>query len=645
MPKRKYFRKILLGGKYSKILLSLVVLFLTGLLGAIFTFIMITKDFPRPENLSEHQIFQSTKIYDRTGTVLLYELYGEEKRTVVPLDTFSKNLINAVIATEDADFYNHHGIDFKSIVRAILTDLRLGAPLQGASTISQQLIRSSFLTREKTAIRKTKEIILTLELERRYSKDTILELYLNQVPFGANTYGAEAASETYFQKPVSDVSLAEAATLAAIIQSPSYLSPYGNNLDKLLARKDFVLGRMNEEGFITKEQKDEARKEEIKFSPVKQTIKAPHFVMYIKQQLEEKYGEDYLKEEGLKVYTTLNYDYQKIAEKAILEGATTNKNYKAYNSALISLDPKTGEILAMVGSKDYFGNVYPEGCTPGKNCLFEPYPNVTIANRQPGSSFKPFAYATAFKKGYSDKTIVVDELTNFGNWGGSDYIPQNYDLRFRGPVTLRTALAQSLNIPAVKVLAYMAGIEDSIQTAKDMGITTLTKPSSFYGLSLVLGGGEVKLLDMASAYGVFATDGYRSPYSSILKIEDSNGNIIEKNNISPRKVLDTGVAQTINSILSDNQARAPVFGLNSALYIPDYEVAAKTGTTSEYKDGWIIGYTPSIVTGVWAGNNNNTPMIKGPGVSVSGPIWKSYMEQVLINYPKENFSTSEIIEE
>jgi len=606
---------------------------------------MITKDFPRPENLSEHQIFQSTKIYDRTGTVLLYELYGEEKRTIVPLDTISKNLIDAVIATEDADFYNHHGIDFKSIVRAVLTDLRLGAPLQGASTISQQLIRSSFLTREKTAIRKTKEIILTLELERRYSKNTILELYLNQVPFGSNTYGAEAASETYFQKPVSDISLAEAATLAAIIQSPSGLSPYGNNLDRLLARKDFVLGRMNEEGFITKEQRDEARKEEIKFSPVRQTIKAPHFVMYIKQQLEDKYGEEYLQQAGLKVYTTLNYDYQKIAEKAVIEGATTNKNYKAYNSALISLDPKTGEILAMVGSKDYFGNVYPEGCTPGKNCLFEPYPNVTIANRQPGSSFKPFAYATAFKKGYNDKTIVVDELTSFGSWGGSDYTPQNYDLRFRGPVTLRTALAQSLNIPAVKVLAYMAGIEDSIQTAKDMGITTLTRPSSFYGLSLVLGGGEVKLLDMASAYGVFATNGYRAPYSSILKIEDSDGNVIEKNNISPRKVLDTEVAQMVNSILSDNQARAPVFGLNSALYIPGYEVAAKTGTTSEYKDGWIIGYTPSIVTGVWAGNNDNTPMVKGPGVSVSGPIWKNYMEQVLINYPKENFSTSEIIEE
>lgn len=637
MPKRKYFRKLFWGSKKSKIFLILTTAFLTALLGVIFIFVMITKDFPRPEDLTEHQVYQSTKIYDRTGTVLLYELYGEEKRTVVPLPSVSKNLVNAILSTEDADFYKHHGVSVKGIARAILTDLKIGSLAQGASTISQQLIRSSFLTLDKTAIRKTKEIILTMEFERRYPKDKILEMYLNQVPFGSNAYGVEAAAQTYFQKSSSGVSLAEAATLAAIIQAPSYLSPYGNHLDQLLARKDYVLGRMEEENYITKEERDAARKEVIKISPVKQTIKAPHFVIYIKQQLEDKYGEDYLKQAGLKVYTSLNYDFQQAAEKAVMEGAEANKNSMAYNSALVSMDPKTGEILAMVGSKDYFGKPYPEGCMPGKNCLFEPYPNVTILDRQPGSAFKPFVYATAFKKGYNDKTIVVDEQTSFGDWA-----PQNYDGRFRGPVTLRDALAQSLNVPSVKVLNSFAGLEDSIKTAKEMGITTLNRPASFYGLPLVLGGGEVKLLDMVSAYSVFATNGYRVPPVSILKIEDSEGNIIEQHSPTPKRILDENITEMVNSILSDNQARAPIFGLNSPLYLPDYETAAKTGTTSEYKDGWIIGYTPSLVTGVWSGNNDNTPMLREPGYVVAGPIWKNFMEKALVNYPKENFLKMEL---
>jgi membrane peptidoglycan carboxypeptidase len=361
-------------------------------------------------------------------------------------------------------------------------------------------------------------------------------------------------------------------------------------------------------------------------------IKAPHFVMYIKQQLENEYGEEYLQQAGLKVYTSLNWDYQQIAEKSVLEGAQANKSAGAYNSAMISMDPKTGEILTMVGSKDYFAKSYPDNCIPGENCLFEPYPNVTLLGRQPGSSFKPFVYATAFGKGYNDKTIVMDEPVTYGDWS-----PQNYDGRFRGAVTLRSALAQSLNVPAVKVLNNFAGLDDSIQTAKILGITTLNRPASFYGLPLVLGGGEVKLLDMVNAYSVFATNGYKVSPVSILKIEDSQGNIIEQHSSTPKKVIDSHTTNLINSILSDNQARAPIFGLSSPLYLPEYETASKTGTTSEYKDGWIVGYTPSLVTGVWSGNNDNTPMLKEPGYVVAGPIWKSFMEQVLINYPKESF--------
>ena len=644
MPRRKYFRKIFWPEKPSKFGLFLRIsffLFLATVLGCGFVFILVAKDFPRPEKFTEHQIFQSTKIYDRTGRVVLYELYGEEKRTIIPLSVVPKHLINAILVAEDINFYKHKGVDPKAIIRAILIDLKIGSPIHGASTISQQLIRSSFLTREKTAERKTKEIILTLELERRYSKNQILEWYLNQVPFGSNAYGVEAASQTYFQKSVSEISLSEAVTLASLIAAPSRLSPYGENLNQLLSRKDYILERMADLGYITKEELEKTKEEEVKFSKIRQPIKAPHFVMYIKKQLEEKYGEDFLKSAGLKVYTTLDWELQKIAEESVSWGAEANKGYRAFNASLVAIDPKTGQILAMVGSKDFFGEIYPKNCTPGKDCLFEPYPNVSLLGRQPGSAFKPFVYATAFKKGFNDKTIVIDEETNFGIWGGEPYIPRNYDGRFRGPVTLRQALAQSLNVPSVKVLAYLAGLEDSIQAAKNFGITTLTQPPSWYGLALVLGGGEVRLLDMVSAYSVFATNGLRIPPISIFKIEDSFGNIIEKLNFTPRRILDEGIAQMISDILSDNQARAPIFGLRSPMYFEDFEVAAKTGTTESFKDGWVIGYTPFLVAGVWVGNNDNSPMLKEPGVVVAGPIWRTFMEKALLKFPKETFQKPE----
>jgi 1A family penicillin-binding protein len=620
--------------------------FLSFIFCLLFVFVYYAKDLPRPENFAERQLAQSTKIYDRSGEVLLYEIYGEEKRTAVSLGTIPEYVRLAVIVAEDANFYHHFGIDLKAIARSILINLRIMRPIYGGSTIPQQLIRSTFFSPEKTVERKTREIVLALELDRRYSKDQILEWYLNQVPFGQNAYGIEAASQTYFKKSVSEVSLGEAAVLAALIQGPSRLSPYGENKDELLARKDDVLDQMASKGIFTPEEIEEAKKEEINFVEKRIQIKAPYFTLWVKQQLEEKYGEDFLREKGLKVYTSLDWEVQEIAEEAVKNGVERNKNYNAHNAALVAIEPKTGEIISMtVGTGDYYAPPYPEGCTPGVNCLFDPQFNVAIKSpgRQPGSAFKPFVYVTAFKKGYDDKTTVIDEETNFGVWGGEEYTPQNYDEKFRGEVTLREALAQSINVPSVKVLlnladsleSFRSGSEpDSIKTAKDLGITTLKPP---YGPSIVLGGWEVKLLEMVSAYGAFATDGLRVEPTSILKIEDADGNIIEENKKTPKRVLDKNPARLINDILSDNEARAPLFGWHSALYFEGYQVAAKTGTTQDYRDAWTIGYTPSLVAGVWAGNSDNTPTAKKPGAMLSAPIFHDFMEKVLPKYPKENF--------
>jgi len=643
---------------------SFGVLFLFSIVFIVFIF--FAKDLPRPEKFTERQFIQSTKIYDRTGEVLLYEIYGEEKRTIVPLGEIPKYLQEAVIATEDADFYHHFGVDFRGIMRSVLINFRIMEPVYGGSTIPQQLIRSTFFSNEKTIKRKTREIILSLELDRRYSKEEILEWYLNQIPLGSNCYGVEAASQTFFGKPVSETSIAESAVLAALVQAPSYLSPYGPNKTELLARRDYVLNRMVKEQYLTPEEAEEVKKEEIKFVEKPIQIKAPYFTLWVKQNLIDVYGEDFLRREGWKVYTTLDWELQEKAERIVAEGVEQNKIYNAYNAGLVAINPNTGEILAMtVGTGDYYSPSYPEDCTSGVDCLFDPKFNVVVGTknnpgRQPGSAFKPFVYVTAFEEGYTATTTVLDEETNFGIWGDKEYIPQNYDERFRGLVTLRKGLAQSLNIPSIKVLylagsenkiesleinnfsgleeTFVKGLEKSIETAEDLGITTLNKPLSFYGPAVVLGGGEVKLLEMASAYGVFATEGLKVKTSGILKIEDRKGNIIEENKNTPLRVLEKEPARLINNILSDNESRAPMFGWNSALYFQDYEVAAKTGTTQDFKDAWAVGYTPSIVVGVWAGNNNNEPMKKNPAVVIAGPLFHRFMEEVLVNYPKENFN-------
>ncbi|MDD3170163.1 MAG: PBP1A family penicillin-binding protein [Candidatus Paceibacterota bacterium] len=611
-------------------ILSTIVVF--SLLTGSALFLYFIKDLPRPEVFTESEISQVTKIYDRKGEIVLSSVYGEEKRTYVPLSDVPDHLQKAVIATEDANFYNHWGVDFAGVLRSIRNNFVSRGLYQGGSTITQQLIRSTFLTLEKSIERKIKELVLSIELDRRYSKDQILEWYFNQVPFGVNIYGAQEAALTYFQKPVKEVSLAEAALLAATIQAPSYYSPYGSHLENLLARKDYVLERMEEEGFISQEEKEGAQKEELKFNKLPKT-QAVHFVEFVKQQLEDIYGSDFLEIKGLKIYTTLDWELQQFAETTLKEQVASNRiNFNAYNSALVAIDPKTGEILAMIGSADPWDDSLPEGCDPTTNCKFVPSYNVAVqGERMPGSSFKPFIYAEAFKKGYNDLTVVVDELTNFGTPDDS-YIPHNYDGFFRGPVTLRSALAQSLNIPSVKVLRDLAGLEDSIALAKRMGITTLDRGLSFYGLSLVLGGGDVKLLDMVSAYSVFANGGYRIEPSPILRIEDSQGNIIYENKKTPRKVLEKNVCDLITDILSDNAARAPIFGWNSNLRFDNPKVAAKTGTTNDNIDGWTLGYTPDVCVGVWSGNNDNTSMTGAVGESSAGPIWRKVMEKAIEIY-------------
>jgi len=657
MPQRKYYRKTYQKDRKSRRFFLISKIFLPCFLFSVFCFLSLfifyAKDLPRPEKFAERQLAQSTKIYDRSGETLLYEIYGEEKRTAVSLEVIPEHARQAVIAAEDSNFYHHFGIDLKAIARSILINLKIMKPIYGGSTIPQQLIRSTFFSSEKTAERKTREIVLALELDRRYPKDQILEWYLNQVPFGQNAYGIEAASQTYFKKSVSEISLGESAVLAALIQAPSRLSPYGKNRDELLVRKDDILNQMAAKGIFTLGEVEEAKKEEINFVEKRIQIKAPYFTLWVKQQLEEKYGEDFLREKGLKVYTSLDWELQEIAEIAVREGIARNKIYNAHNAALVAIEPETGEIISMtVGTGDYYDSPYPEGCTPGANCLFDPQFNVAIKSpgRQPGSAFKPFVYVTAFEKGYDDKTTVIDEETNFGVWGGKEYVPQNYDEKFRGEVTLREALAQSINVPSVKVLLNFAdspenfapGYEpDSIKTAKDLGITTLKPP---YGPSIVLGGWEVKLLEMVSAYGVFATDGLSIEPVSILKIEDLDGNIIEENKKTPKRVLDRNPVRLINDILSDNEARAPLFGWHSALYFEGYQVAAKTGTTQDYRDAWTIGYTPSLVAGVWAGNSDNSPTGKKPGAMLSAPIFHNFMEKVLPRYPKENFENPQSTE-
>lgn len=613
-----------------------LLLFCGGILlgfGFLLAFFVFAADLPRPESLTYRRSLESSKIYDRTGLVLLYEIHNDARREHKPLEMVSEFFLKAIITAEDRGFYSHIGIDPRAMVRAVLTNLKLRELRGGASTISQQFIRNSLLTREKTVTRKIKEIVLTLELERRYSKNEILEFYINQVPFGSNVYGIEAASRFYFNKPAQNLSLGEAVTLAATLKAPSLFSPFGKNQRRLFLRKDYILEQMFLENVVSGSQYWDAKKDAIAFRKTAEPIRAPHFVLFVKKYLENAYGPDFLSQGGLVIYTTLDWNLQQIAEEKVKEGAARNAAFRAANAALVAIHAPSGEILAMVGSKNWFEESSPKECSPGINCVFDPKPNVVTAKpgRQPGSAIKPIVYAAAFQKGYAPETIVIDEETNFGIFNGKPYVPQNYDERFRGPVTLRSALAQSLNVPSVKVLG-LVGVPEAIRVAKDFGITTFKDPS-FYGPSFVLGGGEVTLLELTSAYGVFATDGFRLSPAPVKKIIAADGSLFFAHSPAPQRIISPAIAQSITSILSDNNARAPIFGPSSLLDIAG--VAVKTGTTQDYRDAWTIGYDPSFVVGIWVGNNDNSTLDKKPGAMIAAPIWNIFMQETLRLFPKE----------
>ena len=595
--------------------------------GGVLVFIL-AQGLPDPQNFNNRVVPQSTKIYDRTGKILLYEIYGKQRRTKVSLKQISPFVISTTLAAEDATFYHHHGFVLKGIIRAFIHNLIHPHDLQGGSTITQQLARNAFLTPKKSITRKIREAILTIEIEHRFSKNQILEMYLNQINYGHNVYGIEAASEFYFNKPAKELTLAEAAYLTAMIKSPSYLSPYGPHRKELEARKNWVLSRVEKLNYYPSKVVEKEKTKKVVFASPHFTLRAPHFVMYVRNLLYNKYGKDKVEKGGLKVITTLDMRLQDIAEKLVKKyGDLNQKRIGAQNMSLLAEDPKTGQILAMVGSRDYW------------NDTIEVKVNTIFSTRQPGSSFKPFVYATAFKRGLSPNSIVFDVPTNFSLDPYRPYIPTNYDNKYRGPVTLRQALAQSLNLPAVKVL-YLAGIKNSIKTAQDFGITTLTKPPNYYGLTLVLGGGGVKLNEMVNGYAAFSQEGIYHPQTAILRVEDSQGNVIENFSLKSKRVISKQIARLVTSILSDNVSRAPTFGWHSPLYFPNMDVAAKTGTDTQYRDAWTLGYSTSLVAGVWAGNNDRSPVAPSgaPGAMLAAPCWHEFMEKASKFYPPQKFT-------
>ncbi len=638
MKKIVIFKKIrFLRTKFKKniknTLLWSVVLFIV-LVGLGFIWVA-SLDIPTLASFDQRRISESTKIYDRTGKIILYDVFENVRRTIVPLDEISRYAKNATIAIEDKEFYQHGGIQARSILRAILVNTGNLEFSQGGSTITQQVVKNSLLTSDKKISRKVKEWILSLKLERKLTKDEILSIYLNEIPYGGSIYGIEEASQNFFGKSSGELSLAQSAYLASLPQAPTYYSPFGNNKNKLTERKNLVLKEMLKSKFITNDEYSIAIKEKVDFlKPSVSGIKAPHFVMYVKQYLEKKYGKDMVENGGLRVITTLNYSFQSKGEEIVKKYSLQNAiNSNAENASLVAIDPKTGEILTMVGSRDYFdkdidGNF-----------------NITTAKRQPGSAFKPFAYAKAFEKGYLPETVLFDLPTEFSTncsvgglpltSGARCYSPQNYNGKFKGPVSMRNALGQSINVVAVKTL-YLAGLNETIDLSRSMGITTLTD-SSRYGLTLVLGGGEVTLLDITGAYSVFANDGVRNAPRFIIEIKDKGGNIIEKQELDQETVLKDDTARKISSILTDNVARTPLYGSRSSLYFENRDVAVKTGTTNDYRDAWIIGYTPSIAVGAWSGNNDNSPMSQKVSGDIVAPLWRAYMDEILKDYTEERF--------
>jgi 1A family penicillin-binding protein len=618
---KKHYKKVLKKAKkfsLKKPIIALLILILIAAAALVSLYMFLIKDLPSPSNLSHNTGSYSSQMFDRHGT-LLYTLYSDRNQTFVPIDKIPKQIQEATISIEDKDFYHHGAVDYRGIARAAYS-IAVHKQLQGGSTLTQQLVKTSLLTPERTWERKIKEVILAFATEVMYNKNQILEMYLNQVPYGGTSYGVEAASEGFFGKHVTELNLAESAYLAGLPEAPSTFSPYGSHPELGKERQQEVLRKMAEQGYITAKQRDDAIKQDLKFAKITNPIKAPHFVFYVKDLLVKKYGEKRVEQGGLKIYTSLDLQLQEYAQATVAAEIAQLKVNKVGNGAVLVLQPGTGEILAMVGSKDYFdpehGNV-----------------NITLAQLQPGSSIKPINYAVGLTKGYSAATPFVDEPVCFPQASGPAYCPRNYDGKFHGIVNMRDALGNSLNIPAVEMLK-LNGLEAMIKTANAMGLETLTDPSR-YGLSLTLGGGEVTMLNMATAFSVFANQGYRIDPQPILKITDREGQVVEEykppsSPIFGKRVLSSEVSYIISDILADNKARYLEFGPDSALKIDKQHVSVKTGTTNDFRDNWTIGYTPSYLVATWVGNNDHTPM-SGlvSGITGAAPIWHEIMTHVL----------------
>lgn len=610
----------------TKVIKLQTVLILFAIFIVLYSYLLLklAVELPSPELLSVTPRSLTTQIFDRNNK-LLFQFYEGQNRQPIDINTLPKYITQAVVAIEDKHFYSHFGFDVEGILRAL--EVRLtsqGETLQGGSTITQQLIKNTLLTPDKTFKRKIKEVILAFWAERLYSKNQILQMYLNEAPFGGPAWGIEAAAQTYLNKNAKDLSLAESAFLAGLPAAPTEYSPFGIYPDKGKIRQAEVLRRMAEDGYITKEQMAQALSETLSFKSQSLDIKAPHFVMYVHSLLAAKYGEKVVSQGGLKVITTLDLNLQEIAQDTVTKNVASLTNLKVGNGAAMITDSRNGQILAMVGSKDYFE-------TNSGNY------NVALAIRQPGSSIKPITYAAGFMQGFTPGTTLLDSPTTFPQIRGKPYSPVNYDGRFHGPISIRTALGSSYNVPAVKMLA-LVGIPQMISVAKDLGITTFGDPGN-YGLSLTLGGGGVRLIDMMSVYGTFASNGTKHPSQAILKVYNPYGNILEDHSLDDgKRVISEEAAYLVSNILSDPVARTPAFGGSSLLEIPGHMVAVKTGTSDDKRDNWTFGYTPEYTVGVWVGNNDNSPMnpILTSGITGATPIWHDIMTQILAD--KENLA-------
>lgn len=581
--------------------------------------LVFLSDLPNPSSISTAYIPKTTKIYDRHGN-LLYEIFANQNRTVVPLKDVPVKLQQATIAIEDRDFYTHPGFDVRGIARAFVSNLQ-NRELQGGSTITQQLIKSSLLTPEPTVTRKVKEVILAFWAERIYNKSQILELYFNYVPYGGTAWGVQAASEVYFGKPVEKLNLSESAFLAGIPRAPSIYSPYSGSGDLWKKRQNDVLSAMVKQGYITKKEAQKAYNEKLNFKGPNVAIKAPHFVMYVKDLLVQKYGLSEVERGGLQVKTTLDLSTQNLAQETVKNEVANSYYLNISNGASVVLDPRNGDVLAMVGSKDYFdmehdGNV-----------------NLVTSLRQPGSTIKIVTYSLALSSGFTQATLIDDSPLTITPIQGPSYTPVNYDGSYHGRLPLRLAFANSLNIPAVRV-AQKVGVENIIEQGKRMGITTWDE-SGNYGLSITLGGAETTMLNLATVYGTVANSGKRVDPDPILEIKDSQGETIYKKEPTESQVLDPGVAFIVSDILSDNKARSMEFGPNSPLNIPNHKVSVKTGTTDNKRDNWTVGFTPNVVVATWVGNNDNSPMSQNlaSGITGAAPMWNKIITKML---EKEN---------